>query len=62
MVGVGHSLVLAQMLEPGIDQEGLQYPLGVLGVLEQVPGVRAIAPPRVTHYVGARTPLPPAPR
>jgi hypothetical protein len=44
-VGLRDPLVLAQMLHPGIQQERLQEPSGLGGVLVEIPLERAVAPP-----------------
>jgi hypothetical protein len=41
-VGICHSLVLTQMLQPGFDKEGFQESSLVGGVLEHAPGVGAV--------------------
>src|ERR1700722_18725775 len=44
-VRIGDALVLAQVLEPGLDQEGLDEARRVGGVLEYAPRIGAVAPP-----------------
>ena len=46
-VGIGHTLVLAQMLHPGLDQKGFQDAPGFGGILEYTPGIGTIAAPLV---------------
>lgn len=43
-VGIGHALVLPQVLEPRCDHERLQKASALGGVLEDVPGICAITP------------------
>src|SRR5205823_2758959 len=42
-IGVGDALVLAQMLEPGVDQKRFHHPPRFGGVFEYPPGIGAVA-------------------
>src|SRR4051812_41022551 len=44
-IGIGDALMLAQMLEPGFDEEALDETPGLGGILEEPPGIGAVAPP-----------------
>src|ERR1700691_1817671 len=51
LVGEGRAAVLAQMLDPAIDDEVLAVALGISRVEEQTPEIRAVAPAQNAHRV-----------
>ena len=42
-IGIGHALVLAQMLGPGFDHEPFQHLLRIGGILGDAPAIGTIA-------------------
>jgi hypothetical protein len=45
-IGVGHALVLAQVLEPRLDEKGLEEPAVLGGVFVDAPGIGSVAAAR----------------
>ena len=46
-IGIGHALMLAQVLHPRFYQKGLDHAARLGGVLEDAPGIGAVAAPFV---------------
>jgi hypothetical protein len=57
-VGLGHATMLAQVLGPGLDQEPLDHPTRLAGVLGHAPGISPIdgAPGPLAAWPGKRRP------
>ena len=53
-IGVGHSFVLPQVLDPRLDEKRFQKSTGFGGILEHAPRVGAV-PPTATHLIAAQT-------
>ncbi len=42
-IGLGDTLVLAQMLQPALDEKGLDHAARMRGIFKHAPGIGAVA-------------------